>query len=112
MIRLFAAIAMAGSVMAISAGAGTDFMTGTQILKHCQSADPRSQGICLGYVEGAADQIIKPSAPEICLPAGVGAEQIRDVVVRFIQGESATQLLAARPQLLAALIDAFPCHKQ
>jgi hypothetical protein len=100
------------------------FMNGNKLLATCES--PSNLDICLGYIEGVADELVSIKSLKIpfrapngnmvifmhdssCRPLEVTAGQAKDVVVQYLQNHPELRHLAATTSIYLALEKAFPC---
>ena len=91
------------------------FEDGNELFQNCQSDEEpegtkqgdASRGLCLGYVLGAYDAGGKNYA--ICVPVGVTAAQVKDVVRHWLQSHPEKRHLPAAGLVLDALLEKFPC---
>jgi hypothetical protein len=116
MIRLLAVVAAAmpltmGSALALG------YMSGDDLLANCKAdVDSNGQGRCLGYIAGLADFIITRQElrkqADICFPDGVSAEQMRDIVVRFLEARPEIRQYKADGAVVEALVKVWSCPKR
>jgi hypothetical protein len=95
------------------------FLDGNRLFELCDDDAPDyKQEVCLGYVMGVTDVLVSHSDVEIeqriglCVPQGVGAAQLRDIVVRYLKQHPEERHYAALKTVGAAVRDAFPCAKK
>lgn len=73
------------------------------------------QGMCLGYITGAADgwtdagEAATPPHPMFCPPPNVSTGDLRDVVLTYMQGHPERGKEAASFIVLSSLNEHFPC---
>ena len=88
-------------------------MTGDQLLEDCQSPLDAQQGICEGFIQGAADGLaVGMSRAKACwfkIPPNVDTQELVDATVRFLQVHPKERVEAAASIMLQALREAFPC---
>jgi Rap1a immunity proteins len=86
------------------------FMTGNLLYATCTSGNT---SICEGYIIGVADTLAGYYAKgQVCFsPPGVTADQVRDVVVRYIASNPAQRHFGAAGMIVRALASAFPCAR-
>jgi hypothetical protein len=108
--RLFLASALLVTPIAAHA---TEWQTGNTLMRNCQSSQPAPYGVCLGYIEGIAGVLgLNPvNEFQACIPTGVEAGQLQEVVVRFIARDPTTRHMAATGIVAAAFAAAWPCPK-
>ena len=83
--------------------AGTD---GNKLFQACQNND-RLYGVCLGYVIGVEDAL---DGQLFCVPTGVQAGQVIDVVKSYLLDHPEKRHLQAADLVTAALREKFPCN--
>ena len=109
--RLFAAGAVVVAVVvAANAGARAEFMEGNDLYDACTSPD--SKLVCLGYVMAIADAVQAPAAVKrspMCPGSEVMAEQVVDVVTRYLAAHPEKRHLSAPLLVANALAEAYPC---
>ena len=69
----------------------------------------------MGYVEGVADTLAADeylTGWNACLVGGLTDVQLRDVVVKFLEGHPEERHFAAAALVAQALAKAFPCPKE
>jgi hypothetical protein len=104
-------------VMGGTAAAQTSFTDGNELFENCKGADdPQDRdrnskwGVCVGYIEGAADALIGSS---FCLPggpSGVTVRQITDVVKLYLHDHPEQRHYDAASLVTTALKEKFPCN--
>ena len=99
-----------------SAGAQTFmFETGTTLLAKCQNKAPEYALACTAYIVGVVDGIKKDiflgRAPDNCWPDQLGADQVRDLVVKYLRTYADQRSFPASLTVSVALNDAYPCKK-
>lgn len=103
--------------LALPAGAANEgymaFATAGALAATCRGADqePAQAAICRQYILGAADTLSYLQVGEICYPANVSTDQLRLVVVKWLQDNPAELHLGAPEIVDKALRIAFPCPK-
>ena len=101
---------LAACVVCTGANAGT-FQSGNELLVDCQTSPSDSKKMyCLGYVVGAADMFEawrRSAGLPACIPEGVQAGQLQDVVVQFIKSHPADRHYAGSSLVIMALVPAF-----
>ena len=81
------------------------FENGNALYKHCEARD----SFCADYLEGVADTLI--SVDIGCVPAGVTAGQMRDVITKYLNNHPETRRYVAASLVYLALDEAFGCKK-
>lgn len=94
------------------------FWTGNELFRACE---PPKHPACWAYVTGVTDAfsmveslMMKTGRLEKvlwCRPKGVTAEQVRDVVVQYLERNPQERHFSAPGLVLAALYQAFPCSQ-
>ena len=82
-------------------------MTGNDLLERLTSSEPMQYAHGIGYVLGAADM---PSN-EHCMPNGVTARQMRDLIVAMLLENPSLRHNSAIGFVRAAYARAYPCAK-
>jgi hypothetical protein len=113
---MFTAILMNLAILFSNAAAqSADYrttFTGNELLDRCQSLP----AACLGYIGGVMDAfaIGRGSEPwktdiSYCLPWGVTFQQVRDIVVKYIEEREKSRHRNASTMVIYALSEAFRC---
>jgi hypothetical protein len=109
--RLFAAgVVVVAVVVAANAGARAEFMEGNDLYDACTGPD--SKLVCLNYVMAIADAAQAPAAVKrspMCPGSEVVAEQVVDVVTRYLAAHPEKRHLSAPLLVANALAEAYPC---
>lgn len=91
------------------------FETGTTLLAKCQNKAPEYALACTAYIVGVVDGIKKDiflgRAPDNCWPDQLGADQVRDLVVKYLRTYADQRSFPASLTVSVALNDAYPCKK-
>ena len=88
------------------------FENGNQLLQSCTQTDTFSQALCMGYVEGIADEVALVQSfnkSPSCIPPGVVVKQLVDVVVKSLRQKPETRNSEAALLATAAFAEAWPC---
>lgn len=116
MLELMLIAALAGLPPAASGAPG--FIDSATLVSACTADGPEGPAktaICLGYIAGAMDQLMRAQAalgPEertICPPRGLTINRARQAVVRRAGSAAAAPPLGAAAFVTLAFEDAFPC---
>jgi hypothetical protein len=84
-----------------------DFTDGNALYDVCQK--PEGYAWCQGYTQGAVD--VYQSMGSSCVPDGVQAPQLRDLVVRWLREHPERRQIAG-PFVVARVIgENFPCSQ-
>lgn len=108
--------------------------TGNDMLRDCESDNSFSRGVCMGYLDGVTDGVIKAEAdqylmafmdagqtgarpPELghgafCIPKGVTLGQLKQVVIKHLRDYPQFTHLNAGNLAVAAMGIAFPCARR
>ena len=91
-----------------------NFLDGNELRERCESNRPDSINTCLGYLTGVADgEDASPSwklqKSLFCVPRGVGANQLRGLMVDYFQAHPEEEDLNAAIVVGNAFLEAFPC---
>ena len=96
--------------------AAAAYVTGADLLKHCQSGKPAQIMGCMNYVAGIIDyQLMMQSlgtepSIEFCLPADLSIEKASVVVMRYLEKSPQHQSFIAAPAVMMALQQSYPCR--
>lgn len=97
--------------------AKAQFLTGADLLAHCQSDEGKRVYSCMNYVAGVIDyHVVMQSlgtAPttSFCLPAKVGIEEATVVVMAYLKKSPHHLAFIAAPAVTMALAENWPCEK-
>ena len=122
----FALVLTASPFIAIPARAGSAPVdSGNTILERCQGYDNNwntyDGGFCMGFLFGTVNQAVnrnnpaagrKMGPPLICLPDGVTFEQMRKIVVRWLNNHRESLNKAGTYLVIQALQETYPCATQ
>ena len=75
------------ALLSVPASGAQYFLSGSDLYRDCKG-DTFGQGMCLGLVVGAIDEWENWRANQRlppCLPSAVDADQLRDVVVKYLE---------------------------
>lgn len=97
--------------------ATTGYITGDRLITQCADGTSTGDGLCLGYILGVVDAMQAAQASggtlvfgwNTCPPSDVKAEQLRAIVVHFLDDHPETRASSATGLVAKALSDAFPC---
>lgn len=91
------------------------FEMGTTLLAKCQNKAPEYALACTAYIVGAVDGIKKDiflgRAKDNCWPDQLGAEQVRDIVIKYLKDYPDQRGFPASLVVSVALNDRFPCTR-
>ena len=91
------------------------FETGTTLLAKCRNKAPEYALACTAYIVGAVDGIKKDvfigRAPPNCWPAQMDAEEVRRIVVDYLEKYSDQRKAPASVLVSVALNSRYPCGK-
>ena len=110
-----------GLAVLLTAGEGrADYLDGQDLNKACNAGDAFSKGECLGYIEGVHDagKVLDRGTDKrqwisgwtACVPDGVSAGQLVEVVKKWLREHPAEWHYAAGGLVTAAFEEAFPCR--
>jgi len=107
--KRLAIIAVAALALLYPAEAADDVTTGNELLAVCDEETGFTQGLCNGYIVGAAHmaQILGGHCPL----KGVNNEQLHDVVVNGLRNDAANRHHYTAFLIYKYLKAAFPCSK-
>lgn len=94
------------------------FKSGEWLLTKCRSGQQQDQTTCMGFVMGMTDAVTVAAAYggacgtfRVCRPAQVADEQVRDVIVRYLEAHPAERNSTSAVALAArALAAVWPCR--
>lgn len=84
------------------------YKSGNELLRDCTGA-AGDQSVCFGYLMGVND--FWGDTGSFCIPVGVEAGQMRDVVVLYLQANPQKRELIAAGLAHLAFREAWPCPK-
>ena len=89
-----------------------------ELLTQCTSTDSEVFKLaCASYMHGFGDAVavlasIDSASSRVCLPKdGISADQLRRIVVKWLEDHPKELHAPASFEVLIALVDAFPCKK-
>src|SRR5262249_12583087 len=93
------------------------FESGNDLIQVCSDDHHFNQAYCNGYAVCVADALMAVNAmkangyevPSACIPIDVKSEQVRDVVVQYLNAHPEKRHEPAAGHALVALQAAFPC---
>jgi hypothetical protein len=103
----------AAAVLGVMVGeAHAEFQTGNDLYRLCASVGDFHKGMCLGFIEGVADtmtSIRTGQGQRSCIPREVEADQMREVVVKYLTEHPEDRNYSAASNALVAIAKAWPC---
>lgn len=91
------------------------FETGTTLLEKCQNRAPEYALACTAYIVGVVDGIKKDifigRSPANCWPAQLEAQQVRNLVVKYLKTYPDQRSAPASLTISVALNEAYSCQK-
>ena len=112
LIKLFVLIYLATFGSFLSAGSTKFFYTGTKLYNLCRAENAIDEALCKGYILGVQDAIYSGHLSDhfsICLPEGVEPDQIRLMLVRFIENNPDIMNFAAEGLVAKTLENSYSC---
>ncbi|SRR6266436_68773 len=110
--RWVALISFSVALLGMADEASAGFLDGNALYRYCTATDAFSQGACIGYVDGVADLMgfsdDVAKRPQ-CIPVSVQAQQVVDVVVKFLRDNPADRNYNADSLVFAAIHQAWNC---
>jgi hypothetical protein len=85
------------------------FVTGNKLYSDCMEESPL---FCLGYIDGVSDALDmarEGNSRAQCVPVGVTAGQVKDVVVRYLYAHPESRNLEGGYLVVAAIGGAWNC---
>ena len=98
--------------------ASADALNGQELQLYCSSQNPQDDAICIVYVTGAVDafttidlmgQKTSGTAPRFCVPDGVGPDQLKQVMLAWLERPETDLSFAATLLVWGAVSDAYGC---
>jgi hypothetical protein len=83
------------------------FVGGNELFESCKSDNVGVQNICRGYIVGVVDAF--DAQRIICTPENVSADQVRDIVVKWLRDHPENRHLQAATLVKAAIPDSWSC---
>jgi len=110
---LLALMIMFSMLLPVSAAA--EFISGVELKKWCESADPTDKSSCLAYILGVNDMLEKVSEGKqqkvYCLPAeNFSSSLLYESVLVFLAENQKHIHRSAAVNTLLALQKTYPCH--
>ena len=108
----------AAGVMMPVQPAQADFIDGRQLQLYCASQNPADEAICIVYITGAVDAFTTVdliaektnNTPRFfCMPEGVAPDQLKALMLRWLQRENTNLDYAATLLVWGAMKDAYGC---
>ena len=112
LIKLFVLIYLTTLGSFLSAGSTKYFYNGTQLYNLCRAETAIDEALCEGYILGVQDAIYSGHLSEhfsICLPEGVEPDQIRLMLIRFIENNPDIMNFAAEGLVAKTLETSYSC---
>ena len=115
-----------GGVLGAPPSAHADYITGNDLYRYCKPAQTDAakdlkETYCVAYITGVHDgaeasgSLLTYMAERdepfrlMCVPQGVEAGQLRDIVVQYLEDHPADRNLGAGLIVMSALLEAYPC---
>ena len=106
-----------GLAVLLTAGEGRAqerFLNGQKLNEYCNGGDRACMGYVMGIFDGvrmivAAGESYRPDDFRECVPEGVAASQLTEVVKKWLREYSALWHFSADALVTKAFKDAFPC---
>ena len=95
------------TTLSLTMTATAEMFNGNQMWEMCQS---RAVGFCNGYVIGTLDALVTQGLTT-CTPDGLTAEQLRDLVVRWLRDHPEKRHLSGTWIVANTLRENFPCPR-
>ena len=98
----------------VSAGSTKYFYSGTKLYNLCRAGNTIDEALCEGYILGVQDAIYSGYLSDhfnICLPEGVEPDQIRLLLIRFIENNPDIMNFAAEGLVAKTLETSYACKK-
>ena len=114
LIKLFVLIYLTIPGTLLSAGSTKYFYNGTKLYNLCRAANSIDEALCEGYILGMQDAIYSGHLSDhfsICLPEGVEPDQIRLLLIRFIENNPGIMNFAAEGLVAKTLETSYSCDR-
>tara|TARA_Y100001970_G_C13789134_1_gene629351 strand:- start:316 stop:675 length:360 start_codon:yes stop_codon:yes gene_type:complete len=98
----------------VSAGSTKYFYNGTKLYNLCRAGNATDEALCEGYILGVQDAIYSGYLSDhfsVCLPEGVEPDQIRLMLIRFIENNPDIMNFAAEGLVAKTLETFYSCKK-
>ena len=113
-IKLFVLVNLTTLGTFLSAGSNKYFYNGTKLYNLCRAENAIDEALCEGYILGVQDAIYSGHLSDhfsICLPEGVEPDQIRLMLLRFIEKNPSIMNFAAEGLVAKTLETSYSCKK-
>ena len=113
-IKLFVLINLMILGTFLSAGSTKYFYNGTKLYNLCRAENAIDEALCEGYILGVQDAIYSGHLSDhfsICLPEGVEPDQIRLLLIRFIENNPDSMNFAAEGLVAKTLETSYSCDR-
>lgn len=94
-------------------GQGPGFFDGNRLHRACNDKERQfNNGACFGYVIAITDALSSNGAINgirACIPANIAAQQVRDIIVSYLDRNPQNRHFTAASLGAYALVQAFPC---
>lgn len=114
LIKLFVLINLTTLGTFLSADSTKYFYNGTKLYNLCRAENAIDEALCEGYILGVQDAIYSGHLSDhfnICLPEGVEPDQIRLMLLRFIEKNPNIMNFAAEGLVAKTLETSYSCKK-
>lgn len=109
------ALLVAGMLIGSAVSAQAGFLTGERLQRSCVAAKSNqfAEGLALGYVVGAYDEItmFPTGKPAFCVPAQVEMLRLKEVVCTYVERKPDARFLPPSMLVRLALEETWPCPK-
>jgi hypothetical protein len=96
-------------LFAVNTANAADIVTGNSLSEYCNSKSYFSQGMCIGFISGAAN--VYTYADSLCVPKNVTYGQIANIVEKYLNENPKSTHLPGELLVAMALEDTFSCPK-
>ena len=116
---LFIALIIATAGLVSTKPAGADFIDANTLRLYCASQNAQDDAVCIVYITGAFDafttsdliaQKTNGTAAQLCVPAETGPDQLKSVVVDYMERPETNLEFAATLVILGAITYAYACE--
>jgi hypothetical protein len=110
--RLFGVASIAAAGLFAQGSAIAEYVDGNNLLEQCRSKAQLGQAFCRGYILAIADSKLESNATRnICVPRSVTVDQLRDIVVKYLEQNARYGHLPANFLVHNSLWEVFSCSK-
>jgi hypothetical protein len=103
-------------LLTVAGPARAEYVSGNELFDRCSAPHSAAESNCLGFVLGVADTVVayqvNPKVlQQVCIPSSATAEQLLDVVRKYLVANPEQRGWTATLLVFNALLSAFPCPR-